>query len=140
VGVTLAQQAVDDKTNASTAVETILQPWVLAGRIMTMDALLTQRHMAQTIVEKGGDYVMIVKEHQPPWRAAIALVLMLPPVGARQATARTIAVGHGRIAQRTITPSAALVCDSAWPGLAQVFELGRHIRLQKTGEERAAVG
>ena len=30
-----------------------------------MDALLTQRHVAQTIVDKGGDYVMIVKDNQP---------------------------------------------------------------------------
>ena len=28
---------------------------------------------------------------------------------------------------------------SDWPGLAQVFELGRHVILQKTGEERAEV-
>jgi hypothetical protein len=36
-----------------------------------MDALLTQRQVAQTIVEKGGDYVMIVKENQPQLRADI---------------------------------------------------------------------
>ena len=28
---------------------------------------------------------------------------------------------------------------SAWPGLAQVFDLGRHVSPQKTTEERAAV-
>src|SRR5215467_9938065 len=61
VGVTLAQYAVDDKTNEITAVETLLHHLVLAGRIVTMDALLTQRHVVQTIVDKGGDYVMIVK-------------------------------------------------------------------------------
>ena len=65
IGVTLAQHAVDDKTNEITAVETLLQPLVLEGRLVTMDALLTQRHIAQTIVDKGGDYVMIVKENQP---------------------------------------------------------------------------
>src|SRR5262245_21053808 len=65
VGVTLAQHAVDDKANELTAVETILQRLVLDGRIVTMDALLTQRHIAQTIVDKSGDYVMIVKENQP---------------------------------------------------------------------------
>jgi len=54
VGVTLAQQAVDDKSNEITAVETILQQLVLEGRIVTMDALLTQRPVAQTIVDKGG--------------------------------------------------------------------------------------
>jgi hypothetical protein len=55
VGVTLAQHAVDDTSNEITAVETLLQPLVLEGRIVTMAALLTQRHVAQTIVDKGGD-------------------------------------------------------------------------------------
>jgi hypothetical protein len=64
VGVTLAQHAVDDKTNEITAVETLLGQLVLEGRMVTMDALLTQRHVAQTIVDKDGDYVMSVKDNQ----------------------------------------------------------------------------
>ena len=139
VGVTLAQHAVDDKTHESTAVETILQQLVLEGRIMTMDALLTQRHIAPTIVDKGGEYVMIVKENQPQLRADIELVFMLPPMGDRQATVRTVDLGHGRIEPRNLTTSAALVGYSDWPGLAQVFALGRHVILQKTGEERVEV-
>lgn len=139
VGVTLAQHAVDDKTNEITAVETLLQRLVLDGRIVTMDALLTQRHVAQTIVDKGGDYVMIVKENQPQLRADIELVFTLPPVGDRQDTARTVDLGHGRIEQRNLTTSEALVGYSDWPGLAQVFELGRHVLSQKTGEERVEV-
>jgi predicted transposase YbfD/YdcC len=139
VGVTLAQHVVDDKTTEITAIETILQQLVLEGRIVTMDALLTQRHIAQTIVEKGGDYVMIVKENQPRLRADIALVFPLPPSGDRQAMARTVDLGHGRIEQRNITTSEALVGSSDWPGLAQVFALGRHVIFQKTGEERVEV-
>lgn len=139
VGVTLAQHAVDDKTNEITAVETLLHQLVLEGRIVTMDALLTQRHVAQTIADKGGDYVMIVKENQPQLRADIELVFALPPVGDRQATARTVDLGHGRIEQRNITTSEALVGYSDWPGLAQVFELGRHVISQKTGAERVEV-
>jgi hypothetical protein len=104
-----------------------------------MAALLTQRHIVQTIVDKGGDDVMLVKEHQPQLRADSALVFPLPPVGDRQATARTVALGHGRIEQRNLTTSAALVGDSDWPGLAQVFELGRHVMCQKTGKERVEV-
>ena len=69
VGVTLAQHAVDDKTNEIAAVESLLCQLVLEGRIVTMDALLTQRHVAQTLVDKGGDYVMIVKDNQPQLRA-----------------------------------------------------------------------
>ena len=139
VGVTLAQHAVDDKTNEITAVETLLHQLVLEGCVVTMDALLTQRHIAQTIVDKGGEYVMIVKENQPHLRADIALVFTLPPVGDRQATAQTVDLGHGRIEQRNITTSAALVGYSDWPGLAQVFELGRHVVFPKTGKERVEV-
>ena len=139
VGVTLAQHAVDDKTHAITAVETLLQHLVLAGRIVTMDALLTQRHVAQTIVATGGDDVMIVTENQPRLHADIALVFTLPPVGDRQDRARTVDIGHGRIEQRNLTTSEALGGYSDWPGLAQVFALGRHVLFQKTGEERVEV-
>jgi predicted transposase YbfD/YdcC len=139
VGVTLAQHAVDDKTNEITAVETLLRQLVLEGRIVTMDALLTQRHVAQTRVDKGGDYVMIVKDNQPQLRADIALVFTLPPAGDRQETACTVDLGHGRIEQRNITTSEALVGHSDWPGLAQVFELGRYVITQNTTEERGEV-
>jgi len=55
VGLTLTQQAVAAKTNEIKAVETVFGQIVLTGRIVTMDALLTQRQVAQTIVEAGGD-------------------------------------------------------------------------------------
>ena len=139
LGLTLAQQAVDDKTNEITQVETVLRQLVLKDRVVTMDALLTQRHVAQTIVDAGGDYVMTVKENQPQLRADIELIFTLPPVGDRQETARTVDIGHGRIEQRNITTSEALVGYSDWPGLAQVFELGRHVMDEKTGKERVKV-
>ena len=139
VGLTLTQQAVDAKTNEITQVETVLRQLVLKDRVVTMDALLTQRHVAQAIVDAGGDYVMIVKENQPQLRADIELVFTLPPAGDRQETARTVDIGHGRIEQRNITTSEALVGYSTWPGLAQVFELGRHVIMQKTGQERVEV-
>ena len=139
VGLTLAQQAVDDKTNEITQVEAVLEQVVLANRICTMDALLTQRQVAQAIVDRGGDYVMIVKENQPKLRDDIELVFTLPPVGDRQESARTVDIGHGRIEQRNLTTSEALVGYSDWPGLAQVFELGRHVITQKTQKERTEV-
>jgi hypothetical protein len=65
VGVTLTQQAVDDKTNESPVAVEVLRQRVLQGRIVTMDALLTQRQSAQQIVDAGGDSVRVVKEKQP---------------------------------------------------------------------------
>lgn len=139
LGLTLAQQAVSDKTNEITQVEAVLRQLVLPGRVFTMDALLTQRHVAQAIVDGGGDYVMMVKENQPQLHADIELVFTLPPAGDHQPSARTVDIGHGRIEQRNITTSAALVGYNDWPGLAQVFEIGRHVITKKTGEERSEV-
>jgi predicted transposase YbfD/YdcC len=138
-GLTLTQQAVAAKTTEITEVETVFGKIVLAGRIVTMDALLTQRQVAQTIGAAGGDYVMIVKDNQPQLKADIELVFTLPPVGDRQAHVRTVDIGHGRIETRNLTTSEALVGYSPWPGLAQVCEVGRHVLIQKTGQERVEV-
>src|SRR5207244_11066837 len=123
-------------TNESKAMQTVLEHIVIKGRGLTMAALLTQRQVAQTIVDKGGDYVMIVKENQPQLKADIALVFTLPPTGDRQESVRTVDVGHGRIETRNLTTSEALVGYSDWPGLAQVFEVERHVITTKTETAR----
>ena len=86
-GLTLTQQAVAAKTNEIKEVETVFGQIMLTGRIVTRDALLTQRQVAQTIVEAGGDYVMIVKDNQPQLKADIELVFALPPAGDCQESA-----------------------------------------------------
>jgi hypothetical protein len=95
--------------------------------------------VAPTIVDKGGDDVMIVKENHPQLHADIALVFAQPPWGDVQETASTVEMGHGRIAQRTLTASTALAGIPPWPGLAQVFQLERQVTCTKTGEERSEV-
>lgn len=139
LGLPLRQQAVDDNTNEMKAVETVLQQIGLRGRLLTMEALLTQRHVAQTIVEGGGDYVMIVKDTQRQLQAEVELVFTLPPGGDRQESTRTVEVGHGRIESRTLTTSEALVGYSDGPGLAQGFDVGRQVIEKKTGQDRVAV-
>lgn len=79
VGLTLGQVGVDAKTNEIPVAQTLLAGLVLPGRVFTMDALLTQRAIAQTIVAGGGDYVMVATGNQPQLRADIALVFEAPP-------------------------------------------------------------
>ena len=72
-----------------------------------MDALLTQRHVAQTIVEKKDQ----VSDRQRAPAAAprrYRVGLYAPPAGDRQEI-KTPDIGHGRIEQRNITTSEALV-------------------------------
>src|SRR5215475_1443565 len=79
VGLTLAQQAVDDKTNEIPVVLDLLQHLVLEGRIVPMDAVLTQRQIAQHIVDARGNYVILVKENQPQLLEDMQTVFALPP-------------------------------------------------------------
>jgi hypothetical protein len=79
LGLTLGQTAVGAKTNEIPCAETLLAGLVLEGRVFTMDALLTQRAIATTIVAGGGDYVMVVKPNQPQLYADIQTVFATPP-------------------------------------------------------------
>jgi len=54
VGLPLAQQAVDDKTNALPVALDLLPHLVLEGRIVTMEAGLPQRPLAQPSVAARG--------------------------------------------------------------------------------------
>ena len=137
VGVTLAQQAVAEKTNEITAVETVLGQRVLKGRVVTMDARLTQTAVARTIVDAEGDDVMSVKANPPQRRSDIELIFAEPPVGDHQETAETLDIGPGRMEPRRFTTSQARAGYRAWPGLAQVFALERSVITKKTGEVRS---
>jgi predicted transposase YbfD/YdcC len=137
MGLTLAQESVDDKTNEPPVALELLRYLVLEGRIVTMDALLTQRQIAQQIVDAGGDYVMVVKENQPQLLEDIATMFALAPIaGEPRTVAETLALGCGRIEQRWLQTSNVLLGYSDWPGLAQVFRLERQVILKKTGEVR----
>lgn len=54
LGITLSPQAVPEKTNEIGALPELLAALLLEGRVVTVDALLCQREIAATIVEKGG--------------------------------------------------------------------------------------
>jgi DDE_Tnp_1-associated len=54
LGLCLAQEAVTSKENEIPAMKRLLEGLVLEGRVVTMDALLTQKDIAHQIVSKKG--------------------------------------------------------------------------------------
>jgi len=65
-GVVIAQRPVDEKTNEITAFKPLLEPINLEGKVVTADAMHTQRDHAQFLVEeKKADYLFVVKDNQP---------------------------------------------------------------------------
>jgi predicted transposase YbfD/YdcC len=140
LGLTLWQQAVAGKANEIPVLEDVLRGLVVEGRVITVDALLTQRAIADRIVHEGGDYVMLVKGNQPQLQHDIQLVFHEPhALGETMTTSETVDSGHGRLEQRRLTTSEALVGYSDWPRLAQVFRLERSVLLKKSGEQRYEV-
>lgn len=60
----LGQVKVDDKSNEITAIPALLHVLEVAGCIVTIDAIGCQTEIAETIVDKQGDYVLALKDNQ----------------------------------------------------------------------------
>jgi predicted transposase YbfD/YdcC len=62
--IVLGQVKVEQKSNEITAIPQLLKMLDLNGCLVTIDAIGTQREIAQQIVDQGGDYLLVVKENQ----------------------------------------------------------------------------
>ena len=139
LGLTLAQCSVDmndgDKTNEIGAMPELLQNLVLEGRIITADAMHTQRETCQTIVDGKGEYVMIVKDNQHKLLDDVMTTFDGPfSWMLRKSSDTMLDSGHGRIEKRHLTVSDELPHYMDWPGLNQVFMVERSTTIKKTGE------
>jgi predicted transposase YbfD/YdcC len=63
-GITLAQAFVGEKNNEITAIPELLGMLNLKGAVVTIDAMGTQRPIAEKIISKGADYILSVKGNQ----------------------------------------------------------------------------
>lgn len=63
--LSLGQVAVDEKSNEITAIPKLLELLDLQGALVTIDAMGCQKDIAARIVDRGGDYVLTVKDNQP---------------------------------------------------------------------------
>lgn len=128
----LSQVEVGRKENEITKAPQALKSVKISQKVVTADALHTQRGLAAQILEAQGDYVLPVKENQSQLykniQALFAPEYPKPGFGKIQTdflSAQKTNKGHGRIETRTITTSEMLNAYAAWPGLAQVYRLDR---------------
>jgi predicted transposase YbfD/YdcC len=63
-GLTLGQVKVDDKSNEITAIPELLELLEIEGCIVTIDAMGTQKAIAEQIIEKKADYLLALKGNQ----------------------------------------------------------------------------
>lgn len=136
----MAQVEVGRKENEITKAPKALQMVEISQKVVTGDAMHTQRGLAAQIMEAQGDYVLPVKENQPHLykniQSLFAPEYPKPGFGKIQTdflTAQKVNKAHGRIEIRTITTSEMLNVYSAWPGLAQVYRLERQFQWRRNG-------
>ncbi len=60
----LGQRKVDEKSNEITAIPELLKVLELSGCLVTIDAMGTQKNIAQLIIEKDADYCLALKGNQ----------------------------------------------------------------------------
>jgi predicted transposase YbfD/YdcC len=60
----LGQVKVNEKSNEITAIPQLLKMLEIQGCIVTIDAIRTQKEIAQTITARGGDYILSLKGNQ----------------------------------------------------------------------------
>lgn len=114
----------------------LLAPCDIAGKDITGDALLTQRAIANYVVEQQAHYHFTVKGNQPALESDIAL--LFETRGAPDFVEVT-PPDHGRIETRRIWCGTALNGYLDFPSVGQVFRIERESIDKKTGAHRREI-
>jgi predicted transposase YbfD/YdcC len=139
-GKTVAQVEIGRKENEITKAPEALKLAEISQKVVTGDAIHTQKQASRQIVDDQGDFVFPVKVNQARLyqniQALFAPEYPKPGFGKIQTdflTAQKVNKGHGRIETRTIMTSEMLNAYSGWPGLAQVYRLQRDFQWWRQG-------
>jgi predicted transposase YbfD/YdcC len=130
---------VKEKHNEISELRPLLTTETVKGRILSLDALHTQRQFCRQVQQLGGDYVLIAKDNQPTLKEDIVDFFEDPtPDRRRWQEAETWDKAHGRLEYRHLISSPDLNDWFAkdWQGVGQVFRLERWTLILKTGEVR----
>jgi predicted transposase YbfD/YdcC len=136
----LAQEAVADKTNETSAIPILLERLAakdgLKGTLVSIDAIATNPTIATAIRDAGADYLLAVKANQPTLRCEIETFFAdARPESLDSAT--DLDKGHGRIEQRTVTVAREvdwLDGDRRFPGEVRLPHVATIIRVTSRAE------
>jgi predicted transposase YbfD/YdcC len=128
----LRQEAVAEESNEIPAMKDLLDLLDLEGALVTIDAMGCQKELAREIVNRGGEYVLTVKENQPKVRgeieAAFIAVFDVHFVGKKYDEYETREEGHGRKEYRKYTvlyEVEGVASRSEWAGLRVIGQCYR---------------
>jgi predicted transposase YbfD/YdcC len=127
-GNVLAQRAVESKENEISAIKEMLTAALVKGRILSADAMHTQRFFCRTVMCYEGDYLLTAKDNQPTMREDLELFFEDPEADRSDwQTYECVEKGHGRFERRKVTTSSQMRewFAGQWMGIQQVFRVER---------------
>jgi predicted transposase YbfD/YdcC len=129
-GMVLAHRAVEHKRNEISTLLPWLSPTLVKNRIVTADAMHTQRELCADIIRFGGHYVLIAKKNQPTLYQDLHLFFTDPQADEGEwQQEQQYNKGHGRLEQRRIRTTTLLtpLFQQKWAGIGQAFEVRRRV-------------
>lgn len=137
--LTLAQVAVEDKSNEITAIPKVLALLDLKGALVSIDAIGCQKNIAAQIRAGGGDYLLAAKDNQPTLYEDIQACFLQAYeedfAAVKHETFTTQEVGHGRREERVYTviyESSGLRTQADWVDLKSIVQV---IRTRQVGDK-----
>ena len=134
----LGQRKVDGKSNEITAIPELLEMLEIKGCIVTIDAMGTQRDIAQKIIDNDADYILALKGNHPYLKQDVeSLCKRSKPDYENE----TVEKGHGRIETRMceVYNKIDMLEDvEKWPCFKSVIKVTaqREIKNKRTSEAR----
>ena len=139
-GIVLGQEKVDDKSNEITAIPKLLDLLDIKGAIITIDAMGTQKKIAEQIINNGGDYILALKGNHATLHEEVAEFLQENKDQVHCMKAQDIDCEHGRIETRNCvaTEEIGWLDKLKFPGQKSIFciESVREINNVTTTESR----
>ena len=140
IHASLDQVFISKKSNEVNAIKELLSLIDIEGATVTIDAMGTQRKIAEQIVSQGGDYILCVKDNQKGTKIELEGFFegkyYNPEI---ITTGGDPELGHGRIETRKLRSivdpmrldaTAVTISLKEWPGLRSVHQL-RRVRIDK---------
>jgi predicted transposase YbfD/YdcC len=136
----LGQEAVDDKSNETTAIPVLLEKLAasrsLEGALITIDAIACNPQIAQSIRDVGADYLLAVKGNQPTLQADVEAAFEAAEKSHVEINV-DVDKGHGRIETRTVSVLRQvdwLDGDRRFPGEVRFVDARAIIRVEARTE------
>lgn len=139
-GLVMGQLACEEKSNEITAIPKLLEMLEINGCIVTIDAMGTQKEIAEKIIDKGADYILSLKENQKTLYNDVKLyiddICKDTDVINSSSYHKTVEKGHGRIEVRKCVISEEigwLHTKADWKGLNGIGAI--YCTIEKDGQK-----